>query len=63
MASEAGLGRTLVFFLDCGEFWGVGLSCWEKSINLLDYIFNSCFALTGIVRVRLILEGGLGEQF
>ena len=25
--------------------------------------FNSCFALTGIVRVRLILGGGLGEQF
>ena len=35
----------------------------KKSIILLDYIFNSCFALTGIVRVRLILEGRLGEQF
>ena len=35
----------------------------NESIILLDYIFNSCFALTGIVRVRLILEGGLGEQF
>ena len=37
--------------------------CRNLSIILLDYIFNSCFALTGIVRVRLILGGGLGEQF
>ena len=30
---------------------------------MLDYIFNICFALTGIVSVRLILEGGVGSSF
>ena len=29
--------------------------CRNYSIILLDYIFNICFALTGIVRVRLII--------
>ena len=30
---------------------------------LLDYIFNSCFELTRIVRGRLIFGGWCGEQF
>ena len=33
------------------------------SIILLDYIFNSCLALTGIVRVRLIFGGWSRGQF
>ena len=33
------------------------------SIILLDYIFNSCFALTGIFRVMVILEAVVGSSF
>ena len=61
MVSEVGLGRTLVFsgLLGCP----VGKKTKISAGILLDYIFNICFALAVIVRVRLILEGGLREQF
>ena len=61
MVLEVGLCRTLVF----AGVWGV-LGCFFRislKYNFVGLYFQWLFCTDGIVRVRLILEGGVGSSF